>query len=206
MTEAQKEIDVKPKVKEGQTQKRVLEEPRRAYTRASARIKEIIKDITEQLKEDSNNNPNNNQALVKLDKLIFTMQQQIIHTTTDQCVESATETTEASHTESVGLKSSREAELEVQCRNQNEQIEVLQKQLLACQNQLQEQAVKHSQDQETLKMEIRHLKSQLCSNNAILQEPLEEKETGEQEREDKEDSLPQTSMSAGENDTISILT
>lgn len=92
--------------------------------------------------------------------------------------------------------------MEDQCRNQNDQIEMLQKQLLACQNQLQEQVVKHSQDQETLKMEIRHLKAQLCSNKTILQEPLEEKETGEQEQEEKEDTdLMSLQEPAGEKDT-----
>lgn len=66
--------------------------------------------------------------------------------------------------DSVGLK---EAEFEVQCRTQQEQIEMLQQQLLEAQNQLKEQAVKHRQDQETLNMEISELKSQVCCNKAL---------------------------------------
>lgn len=66
--------------------------------------------------------------------------------------------------DSVGLK---EAEFEVQCRTQQEQIEMLRQQLLEAQNQLTEQAVKHRQDQETLNMEISELKSQLCCNKAL---------------------------------------
>lgn len=57
--------------------------------------------------------------------------------------ESATQTTEASHTDFVSLKSSKEVEFEVQCKNQQEQTEMLQQQLLEAQNQLKEQLVKH---------------------------------------------------------------
>ncbi|XP_042073226.1 reticulocyte-binding protein 2 homolog a-like [Haplochromis burtoni] len=56
---------------------------------------------------------------------------------------------------------------------QQEQIEMLQKQLLAAQNQLEEQAVKHRQEQETLNLEISDLKSQLCPNKALHDLKLE---------------------------------
>ncbi|CAI5674383.1 unnamed protein product [Oreochromis niloticus] len=138
---------------------------------------ETIKDLIEQLEEASSNKPNDisetealtndSEAIVKLDEVMVTLQEQISHPTTEQCVESATPTTEASHTDSVGLMSSKEAEFEVQCRIQQEQIEMLQKQLLAAQNQLKEQAIKHRQEQETLNTEISDLKSQLCSNKSL---------------------------------------
>ncbi|CAI5658914.1 unnamed protein product [Oreochromis niloticus] len=138
---------------------------------------ETIKDLIEQLEEASSDKPNDisetgaftndSEAIVKLDEVMVTLQEQISHHTTEQCVESATPTTEASHTDSVGLKTSKEAEFEVQCRNQQEQIEMLQKQLLAAQNQLKEQAIKHRQEQETLNREISDLKSQLCSNKSL---------------------------------------
>ncbi|XP_065325645.1 centrosome-associated protein CEP250-like [Pelmatolapia mariae] len=199
---------------------------------------ETIKDLIEQLEEASSNKPNDisetdtltndNEAIVILDEVMVALQDQISHPTTEQCVESATPTTEASHTDSVGLMSSKEAEFEVQCRIQQEQIEMLQKQLLAAQNQLEEQAVKHRQEQETLNLEISDLKSQLCSNKAlhdlkvesleqelkeakasslkIAQEP-EEQNANEMplkekhaggEKMEKEDSLPSTAMSLQE--------
>ncbi|XP_039890249.1 TATA element modulatory factor-like [Simochromis diagramma] len=207
---------------------------------------ETIKDLIEQLEEASSNKPNDisetdtltndNEAIVILDEVMVTLQDQISHPTTEQCVESATPTTEASHTDSVGLMSSKEAEFELKCRIQQEQIEMLQKQLLAAQNQLEEQAVKHRQEQETLNLEISDLKSQLCPNKALhdlkveslerelkeakasslkipqqhkeqnstaanemhKREPLKENETGEQEKMEKEDSLPSTAMSLQE--------
>ncbi|CAI5642194.1 unnamed protein product [Oreochromis niloticus] len=138
---------------------------------------ETIKVLIEQLEEASSNKPNDisetealtndSEAIVILDEVMVTLQDQISHPTTEQCVESATPTTEASHTDSVGLMSSKEAEFEIQCRIQQEQIEMLQKQLLAAQNQLEEQAVKNRQEQETLNLEISDLKSQLCSNKAL---------------------------------------
>lgn len=207
---------------------------------------ETIKGLIEQLEEASSNKPydisetdtlaSGNEAMVILDEVIATLQDQISHPTTEQCVESATPTTEASHTDSVGLKSSKEAEFELKCRIQQEQIEMLQKQLLAAQNQLEEQAVKHRQEQETLNLEISDLKSQLCPNKALhdlkvesLERELKgakasslkipqqhkeqnstaanemhkfelpkENETGEQEKMEKEDSLPSTARSLQE--------
>nr|XP_024661401.1 reticulocyte-binding protein 2 homolog a-like [Maylandia zebra] len=207
---------------------------------------ETIKGLIEQLEEASSNKPydisetdtlvSDNEAMVILDEVIATLQDQISHPTTEQCVESATPTTEASHTDSVGLKSSKEAEFELKCRIQQEQIEMLQKQLLAAQNQLEEQAVKHRQEQETLNLEISDLKSQLCPNKALHDLKLEslerelkgakasslkipqqhkeqnstaanemhkfelpkENETGEQDKMEKEDSLPSTARSLQE--------
>ncbi|XP_025759710.1 uncharacterized protein LOC109202799 isoform X1 [Oreochromis niloticus] len=144
---------------------------------------ETIKDLVEQLEEAFSNKretealTNDNEAFVKLDEVMLTLQDQISHPATEQCVESTTQTKEASHTDSIGLKSSKEAEFEVQCRIQQEQIEMLQKQLLAAQNQLKEQAIKHRQEQEARKTEISDLKSQLCSNDSkveTLERELEE--------------------------------
>ncbi|CAI5636316.1 unnamed protein product [Oreochromis niloticus] len=138
---------------------------------------EMIKDLIVQLEEASCNKPNNtsetvvltndNEAVVKLDEVMLSLQDQISHPTTEQCVESAIQDAEASHTDSVGLMSSKEAEFELKCRIQQEQIVMLQKQLLAAQDQLKEQAIKHSKEQEARNTEISDLKSQLCSNKAL---------------------------------------
>ncbi|CAI5654077.1 unnamed protein product [Oreochromis niloticus] len=139
---------------------------------------EMIKDLIVQLEEASCNKPNNtsetevltndNEVVFKLDEVMLSLQDQISHPTTEQCVvESATQDAEASHTDSVGLMSSKEAEFELKCRTQQEQIVMLQKQLLAAQDQLKEQAIKHSQEQEARNTEISDLKSQLCSNKAL---------------------------------------
>ncbi|CAI5641785.1 unnamed protein product [Oreochromis niloticus] len=166
---------------------------------------ETVKDLIEQLEEASRNKPDNkserealtndNQAIVRLDEVMLSLQEQISHPTTEQCVESATPTAEASHTDSVGLKSSKEAEFEVQCRNQREQIEMLQKQLMAAQNQLKEQAIKHSQEKESLKTEISDLKSQLLSNKALhdlkvesLDQELKEARAKEQKEQNSADA------------------
>ncbi|CAI5638180.1 unnamed protein product [Oreochromis niloticus] len=99
-----------------------------------------------------------------LDDMIRVLHEDVSDPTTEQCVDSSNQTTEASHTDSVGLK---EAEFEGQCRTQQEQIGTLQQQLLEAQNQLKEQEDEHRQDQETLNMEISELKSQLCSNKEL---------------------------------------
>lgn len=99
-----------------------------------------------------------------MDDIIRVLHEDVSNPTTEQCMDSSKQSTKASHMDSVGLK---EAEFEVQCRTQQEQIEMLQQQLLEAQNQLKEQAVKHRQDQETLNMEISELKSQVCCNKAL---------------------------------------
>lgn len=135
---------------------------------------ETIKELIEQLEEANDNNKpdksktevqaKDNQAVVMLDDMIRVLHEDVSDPTTEQCVDSSTQTTEASHTDCVGLK---EAQFEVQYKTQQEQIGTLQQQLLEAQHQLKEQEDKHRQDQETLNMEISELKSQLCSNKEL---------------------------------------
>ncbi|KAL3996855.1 lysine-specific demethylase PHF2 [Sarotherodon galilaeus] len=90
-------------------------------------------------------------------------------TAAELSVDASTQTAEAPHTDSTDVKTDREAELEIQCKNQQEEIEQLREQLLKTQKTLEEEVVKREDQEQRANCELAELKDKLSTSEALCE-------------------------------------
>ncbi|CAI5686379.1 unnamed protein product [Oreochromis niloticus] len=90
-------------------------------------------------------------------------------TAAELSVDASTQTAEAPHTDSTDVKTDREAELEIQCKKQQEEIEQLREQLLKTQKTLEEEVAKREDQEQRANCELAELKDKLSTSEALCE-------------------------------------